>query len=82
VIKADPVKYRAYLDRVAKWQDRNPEKAKAHYKVKDSKLKGLCFCGKPGQAHHEDYKKPLEVTWLCPRHHKLLHLNILKAGVT
>ena len=25
------------------------------------------------QAHHEDYSKPLGVTWLCPRHHGAYH---------
>lgn len=31
-------------------------------------------CGKPkAQAHHEDYSKPLEVKWLCPRCHGLEH---------
>lgn len=29
-----------------------------------------------GQAHHDDYSKPLEVRWLCPSHHKLHHLNV------
>jgi len=24
------------------------------------------------QAHHEDYSKPLDVRWLCPRHHGAL----------
>lgn len=24
-------------------------------------------------AHHKDYSKPLEVTWLCPFHHKQAH---------
>ena len=24
-------------------------------------------------GHHEDYQKPLEVVWLCRRHHFLLH---------
>ena len=28
-------------------------------------------CGDPkSQAHHEDYSKPLEVSWLCFRHHR------------
>jgi len=25
------------------------------------------------QAHHEDYSKPLEVIWLCRKHHLALH---------
>lgn len=25
------------------------------------------------QAHHEDYSKPLEVIWLCRRHHLETH---------
>ena len=36
--------------------------------------KGNCFCGEPGvEAHHEDYSKPLEVTWYCRKHHLELH---------
>ena len=27
-------------------------------------------------AHHEDYSKPLDVTWLCRRHHMLRHTEI------
>lgn len=31
-------------------------------------------CGDPNsEAHHDDYSKPLEVTWLCFEHHKELH---------
>lgn len=32
------------------------------------------FCGSTkSQAHHYDYSKPLEVTWLCREHHLTLH---------
>ena len=25
------------------------------------------------QAHHDDYREPLMVTWLCEKHHRELH---------
>lgn len=40
-------------------------------------------CGNPkSQAHHHDYSKPLEVQWLCIRHHMMVHGRrvILKEG--
>ena len=27
------------------------------------------------QAHHKDYRQPLKVNWLCPKHHKNKHLK-------
>jgi hypothetical protein len=31
-------------------------------------------CGEPrGEAHHEDYSKPMDVRWLCRTHHMRLH---------
>lgn len=32
------------------------------------------ICGEEkSEAHHEDYNKPLEVMWLCNKHHRELH---------
>lgn len=58
----------------------NPEKYSAHIKtgnaIRDGKLmRQPCeVCGKAkAQAHHDDYSKPLEVRWLCVKHHNEHH---------
>ena len=52
----------------ARWMVRNA--------IRDGKLtRKPCFCGAPAEAHHEDYSKPLEVDWLCTKHHKVHHHN-------
>jgi hypothetical protein len=62
------------------WVERNPEKHAAHVAVsnalRDGRLvKGPCEraseggCGRRIEAHHDDYEKPLEVRWLCSKHH-------------
>ncbi len=57
---------------------RYPEKYKARYEtrnaIRDGHIK-KCPCEICGttlevQAHHEDYSKPLEVKWLCRKHHR------------
>lgn len=62
------------------WIKNNPIKRKAHIiignAIRDGKLKkNPCeVCGKlKVHAHHEDYNKPLEVTWLCVDHHYERH---------
>ena len=63
-----------------KWIDANPKKHHAHCLVaraiaRGELLKAPCeACGASGaQAHHDDYDKPLEVRWLCQRHHSIWH---------
>jgi len=56
-----------------------PEKAKAHRMVSNAIRDGKLYrqpcevCGAKAEAHHEDYSKPLDVRWLCPKHHRARH---------
>jgi len=60
-----------YQDYLLKQLARN----NVHYALKTGKLtKGVCeVCGEPEvHAHHDDYTKPLDVRWLCVKHHAIL----------
>lgn len=67
--------------KVAKeWRLKYPEKYKAHYAVsnaiRDKRMerKPCEVCGDlKSHAHHDDYAKPLDVVWLCAKHHQRLH---------
>lgn len=67
----------------SKYRDKNSIKVKAHRMVmtaiKSGRLtrKPCEVCGTDNniQAHHEDYYKPIEVMWLCVKHHAELHVN-------
>jgi hypothetical protein len=34
-------------------------------------------CSTKPHAHHPDYDRPLDVVWLCPKHHKETHTYYL-----
>ena len=60
-----------------------PEKSRSrdliHYALKIGHIKKLpCEeCGsKKVHGHHTDYQKPLEVKWLCQKHHCELHVKL------
>lgn len=64
------------------WRINNREKVNAkgrvEYAVKTGRLKkpdACSFCGNTVciVAHHYDYSKPLDVTWLCQSCHRRLH---------
>lgn len=68
---------------------RHPEKRAARGAVSSAVQRGTlkkqpCVrCGAPKtQAHHHDYSKPLDVTWLCPPCHRLEHPHGRVAGQT
>jgi len=71
-------------DRIAestkKSREKYPEKFKARNKINHEIKMGrversICqVCGDPkAEAHHPDYSKPLEVEWLCRKHHAERH---------
>lgn len=72
-----------YYANAKKMNEEHPEKKKARVTlinaVVQGKIKRLpcAICGeKKVQGHHYDYNKPLEVIWLCIKHHKALHAGI------
>ena len=63
-----------------KYREDNKIKAYAHgvvsYGIKLKVIKrGSCeICGdKQTHGHHDDYSKPMEVRWLCSKHHNQWH---------
>jgi len=62
------------------WRAKYPKKYKAHSMVNNQKRAGNLHqepcevCGNNNSvAHHDDYAKPLNVRWLCQKHHKQWH---------
>lgn len=62
------------------WTAENPEKTAAAVMVRREIAKGrmerlpCVVCGNPNSdGHHEDYAKPLDVIWLCKKHHRAIH---------
>lgn len=66
-----------------KMKEKYPEKYKAREIFKSAVRSGKITrlpCGVCGdfkvQGHHDDYSKPLEVRWLCNKHHRDHHRRI------
>ncbi len=59
----------------------NPLKKKAVQKLNNylrcnPEFRKPCHCGEKAQAHHHDYSKPLDVVWLCVKHHNEEHKRL------
>lgn len=60
----------------AKHSDKDNIRNRVKYALKTGKLqKSPCvICGDvDSQAHHDDYNRPLDVTWYCKLHHEAWH---------
>lgn len=72
-----------YLEKYREFdRQRDPLKkaarAKIRHLISDGRLIRMpCeVCGEiKSQAHHEDYSRPLDVKWLCQKHHMEEHKN-------
>jgi len=66
-----------------RYRDKNPLKTHARNAIKKALREGqlhktpceICYKRKV-EAHHSNYLEPLQVRWLCMKHHKELHLTI------
>lgn len=75
------------LNRQQMWRKQNPRKYRAHLDVQSALRRGDLFkqpcevCGKERvDAHHPDYRHPLDVRWLCRKHHVQLHKEEARAN--
>lgn len=71
----------------ARWRLRNPAARAAHMAVQAAIRRGTLVrapcaeCGHPrSDAHHADYSRPLDVEWLCRRHHVARHRKPIVKG--
>lgn len=83
--ESDPKRFAAYKKA---YSERNPEVRRAHSivsgAIRSGKLK-QCPCEQCGeaksQAHHDDYREPLAVRWLCIKCHNLWHKENMPLGL-
>jgi hypothetical protein len=63
-----------------RWAERNPLARWAHVALRSAIKRGLLnpqpcqVCGAEDvDGQHHDYNRPIDVVWLCRKHHKALH---------
>jgi len=68
--------YNENREEILRQQKGDVEKYKARYIFRNALKAGFIYkqpcsiCGNPkSHGHHSDYSKPLNITWLCCRHH-------------
>ena len=77
--KTDSAK-KSVIRATKRWKENHPEQYEAYKKLSVATRNGSLVrmpcevCSeKKSEAHHDDYEKPLEVRWLCKKHHAEHH---------
>jgi len=75
------------LEKYHQTEDKTKFKARqaVRYGLKNGKIVKpnecqVCSSGEELHAHHDDYQKPLQVTWLCVTCHKKVHSKFFNKG--
>jgi hypothetical protein len=75
-------RYPSHLEKIKEWASAHPNSKKAMEIVTNARKKGiitkplvceLCNRNTKLVAHHFDYSKPLDITWVCASCHKRIH---------
>ena len=81
--RPSPANYKAEKQRKDLHDPKMRPKFQARWKLKNAIRRGAimprpCYvCGNPkAHAHHHDYSKPLDVVWICSRHHFEEHRDV------
>ncbi len=70
----------------AKYPEREAARTTAQKAIKTGVLVPqpceICQCEDHIESHHDDYSKPLDVRWLCTKHHRLIDRERMTKGRT
>ena len=63
------------IEKVRMWGRTSKKACREHY---FSQTCSMDSCNKEGDRHHPDYSKPLDIVWLCKKHHRHEHMRLQK----
>ncbi len=66
---------------IRRYETKYPQKRIAWNIAQKIYKKPCVVCGNPNSVrHHKNYRRPMEVIFLCPSHHKKLHMNRINSS--
>ena len=72
--RATPKGKEKTLQSIRKYETTHPERRNAWNQAQQLEARPCIICGKKAHKHHPNPLQPLEITYLCPLHHKQTHM--------